>query len=271
MAKFNWFYPTSTAEAVTLLQQKNHIPVGGGTELIHRSLQNVEGLICLKGLGLDHVSVKGGAVRIGCMATYADVLRGLGKADPEHILGISLRHASNTPCRNRITVGGSIAFIPRWSDLIGPLLALDAKVLLEGRNKGEYPIGEFLSGRKLREHSLITEVIFPHRDHRGAHYREVRTASDMPLFTVTVLLETDAALIRKARIIVAGTAGRVTRLKEAERYLEGKNTDAAGDPAVKELADLHFSGSRSKDAAYLREKARIVTARTVRAAAGDRE
>lgn len=267
MTKFIWYYPKSLQEACSLLREKNITPHGGGTELIKRPLSGADGMMSLKHLDLNYIKQREGVVEIGSMASYADIVAALKPEFPGHVLVRSLEHAANTPCRNRITLGGSIAFIPRWSDLIGPLLALDAHVCLKGRHDGEYPISRFLEHAALKEKSLITAVKFTNTDHRSAHYREVKTHNDMPVFTVTVLLEIGKDHINKARVVLAGTAGRTSRLKEVEKYLDGKDRSGLDENRIRDLVNVEFKGNMLKDIEYLRQKAKIETGRMIVAAA----
>ncbi|MDZ7796917.1 MAG: FAD binding domain-containing protein [Candidatus Marinimicrobia bacterium] len=267
MTKFTWFYPKSLSEACSLLREKNLTPHGGGTELIKRTLSGTDGMMSLKYLDLNYIKRQEDLIEIGSMTTYADIVAGLKPEFPGHVLVRSLEHAANTPCRNRITLGGSIAFVPRWSDLIGPLLALDAHVCLKGVHDGEYPISQFLKHAALKERSLITAVKFKNTDHRSAHYREVKTHNDMPVFTVTVLLEIGKDRINKARIFLAGTAERISRLKEPEEYLEGKDRYGLDENEIRDLVNVEFKSSKLKDIEYLRQKAKTETGRMIVVAA----
>ena len=83
-------------------------------------------------------------IELGGMLSFNEVINFLSDCSPDHILVSSLSRAATTPLRNRITIGGSLAFAPVWSDLIGPLVCIDAKVRIEGKNKGIYSVEEFL-------------------------------------------------------------------------------------------------------------------------------
>lgn len=260
MKNINWYYPVSLPEVSSLLERKSVVIHGGGTNLSGRDLTNVEGIICLRHLGLDYIKANKETIEIGAMSTYADVVKALPS---EHILVKCLKNAANTPCRNKITIGGSIAFVPTWSDLIAALLALDAKLILEGKNQGELSLEDYLAKKDLRKQSLITAVSFKNTAHRSAHYRDVKTANDMALFTVTVLLELDAKVIKFAQAYIVGTKKHITRLAEVEAYLQGKNKAEIDEKAIEDLVDVKIIGSRITDSEYMSHKAKIQTARTI--------
>jgi len=263
MKKLNWNYTKTLANAEILVQQKNVLPHGGGTGLLLRNLTGVDGLIELSQLPLKGIKRSGNIIEIGSMCTYADVVSELSKTDPEHILVKCLQHSANTPLRNRITIGGSIAMFPPWSDLMGALIALDAKLLLIGKNKGEFFIEEYISDKTLHLESLITAVKFHNADWRSAHYREIRTKSDMPTFNHTVLMKIKAGKVIESRIVVIGTNSKFTRLSDLEHYLNGRNIDQVRPSEIESLVNLKFTGSRFDDPEYCNIKAGIELGRLI--------
>ena len=263
MTNIKWYYPVSLAEASSLLERKNILPHGGGTNLSGRDLSHVDGIICLKKLGLNYVKQTNDMIEIGSTTTYADVVKELGPIAPGNILVRSLRNAANTPCRNRITVGGSIAFVPKWSDLIAPLLALEATVVLIGQKEGEYLISDYLNKKELQKQTIIKAVKFKDRKYVSDHYRDVKTANDMPLFTITVLLDVDTGKINNATVYIVGTKERISRLTEVEDYLKNKTKNEIDEMSVYDLVNVSFIGYRITDPEYLSQKAKIETFRTI--------
>lgn len=263
MNNIKWYYPVSLAEASSLLEKKSVVIHGGGTNLGGRDLSNVEAIVCLRQLGLDYVKSYNNTIEIGAMNTYANVVKALGSLYPEHLLVKSLKNAANTPCRNRITIGGSIAFVPTWSDLIGALLALDATLVLTGKNEGEVSLVDYLEKKSLQEQTLICAVRVKNTPHRSVHYRDVKTVNDMPLFTVTVLLELDDDVITTAKVYLVGTKERITKLSDLENYLLGKSKADIDTSEMEDLVNVSIVGSRITDPDYMSIKAKIETGRAV--------
>ena len=263
MNNIKWYYPVSLAEAASLLEEKSVVIHGGGTNLSSRDLSHVEGIICLRQVGLNYVKSENNTIEIGAMCTYADVVKALRSLSPEHILVKALKDAANTPCRNRITIGGSIAFVPTWSDLIGALLSLDATLVLAGKNQGEVALVDYLENKKLQEQTLICAVRVKNTPHRSVHYRDVKTVNDMPLFTVTVLLELDGEVIKTAKVNIVGTKERITKLPDLENYLLGKSKADINESEIQDLVNVSIVGSRITDPDYMNIKAKIETGRAV--------
>jgi len=266
MNNIKWYYPVSLAELPLLLEKKGVVPHGGGTHLTSRDIGGIEGFICLKNLDLDYVKKDKNMIEIGAMCSYAGLVSKLKELSPDNLLIKSLQNAANTPCRNRITLGGSIGFIPTWSDLAGALLALDASLILAGKVSGEVKLSDYIAKKELQDQTLVCAVLVEDIKSVSAHYREVKTANDMPLFTVTVLLETDKNKIKSARVFVVGTTEHISELKELEAYLQGKDVPALDDADMQERVNVKFVGKRITDPEYMSYKAKIETARTVRKA-----
>jgi CO/xanthine dehydrogenase FAD-binding subunit len=263
MTKIKWFYPETLSEATQLLTLPGYIPLGGGTELIQRPLKGVEAIVSLRELELNQIDLGNEQYYFGSMCTYADVLHALEKDNQWHVLYKSLEQAANTPCRNRITLGGSTAFVPKWSDLAGALLVMDADVHLAGSHEEKIPFATYQHDPRLRKGRLITAISFRNVPHLAAHYREVRTHNDMPRFTVTVLLNMREETIIKAGIVLVGGKERFTRLEKLEHYLLGKSREQIDTDTMSDLVDVSFRSKLGTEAAYLVRKAQTETARCV--------
>ncbi len=263
MNTLNWYFPKSMPEAVLLLQQQKGIPHAGGTGLLMGNLGRINGLIDLSRLALRYVKIENDTIAIGSMSTYADVLAALQAKAPDHILVKSLRHAAHTPLRNRITIGGSLSCFPPWSDLIGALITLDAEIILVGGPNDTIAIEDYLDNNKLQKNTLIEAVKFKLADWRTAHYRAVRTKSDLPAFTITTMLKIDNNKVTDARIIVVGTVKKYQRLLSVEEYLKNRETGKVNSQEIISRVELKMAGRRILDPGYANYKAAVKLARGI--------
>jgi len=257
MDTLNWYFPTSIPEAVSLLQQQKGIPHAGGTGLLMGNLGRINGLIDLSRLGLRYVDIENSIVKIGSMSSYADVISALKNKAPEHILVQSLSQAAHTPLRNRITIGGSLAFFPLWSDLMGALIGMDATVELAGKSNDTVPIENYLATKELQQNTLIRAVKFKIADWRSLHYRSVQTKNDLPAFTITILLKVKGNKITDARIIVVGTVKKYQRLSHLEQYLKNRPIEKISDQDIMSRVKIEIASNRIPDRSYANYKATI--------------
>ena len=176
----NWFYPGDIHEALRLNANASYKIHGGGTFLLRSDLNKYEAIVDISALGLDYVLKVNEMTEIGAMATFTDILCELPK---DHILYKALAGAAATPIRNRVTVGGSIAAFPIWSDLVGPLMALESELVLLYENGDvveelTVPIADYYSDLSLKNNSLIKSVRFCENSSSAYYHRSSRTKFD---------------------------------------------------------------------------------------------
>ncbi len=245
MSKVTWVYPKSVDELVDCLKNDTH-PHGGGTGFM-RNIPRDGSLADLSGVGITYVRVSDGTARIGGAATYADTVTALAAAVPGHIVVKALHDAASPALRNRITIGGSLGLFPPWSRLVGPLVALDAKLTLVGSVGGTFAVSEYVGNPELKKQTAVVEVeVDVSRRWESRWYRFSPVRFNYPLFTVVVLTESDGGSISDCRIVLTGNRGRLKRLEALENLIRGTSRDAASvtpaDLGAEILGRQGFSG-----------------------------
>jgi len=271
VAEVQWFFPSELDEVPDILAREGVIPHGGGTGILWSGLTRVRGLMDVSGLDLKYIRRRDGSIALGAALSYSETVRAV--ADTHHPLAHSLHSAAAQPLRNRITLGGSISMFPYWSDLMGPLLALEAKLSLAGANGETRGLEEYLQDRNLRTNTLITSVLLPDVPWQGAYYRHTRTPTDRPAFSITVALRLESGKIETIRVVVVGCTGRYRRLTEIEAALTGTDVPSKmpedlsqriGE-TVKRLG-IDFPARMGFGAEYLNACAEVELVRTVASA-----
>jgi CO/xanthine dehydrogenase FAD-binding subunit len=219
MSEINWYFPKRIEDVTDLLKIQDTVPHGGGTGIIRTGLNHVKGLIDLRHIPLQFFQQEGEYTEIGSTQTFAEVAEKIGSG---HILAKALGSAASTPLRNRITIGGSIALFPTWSDLMGPLIALEAQISLEGARQGKFGLIDYISKPELSNGTIIKSVIIKNDTWASYYHRDVRLDFDYPTFTITILLKKANNKIEDIRIVVIGCAGKYSRLNQLEDSLKGK-------------------------------------------------
>lgn len=262
MHEIKWYFPQNVEEALGLIKLEGVIPHAGGTAILKsRVIERIRGLVDLKKLPLNYFDEEDGEIKIGAMQTYSDVIENLRRIDPDSILIKALSQAASTPLRNRITVGGSVSYFPIWSDIMGPLIALDAKVTLLGENAGVYDLREFAKDRLLRKNSLIKEVKFKRDSWRSYYFRAVRTSFDYAAFTISILAKKEKNSISDVRIVVIGCVRKFNRLEELERELIGSEVQNLNFHEIVKGINLEFKGKRHGSSEYLNHLFKVELAR----------
>jgi len=255
--KLKWYYPRSLEEVTPLLRERGVAPHGGGTSLLRGSLSRLAGLIDLSGLPLHVFEHDKREIRIGSNMSYADVVRRLRRIEPGHILVKSLSQAASTPLRNRITIGGSVSLFPLWSDLMGPLIALGARVAVVGREQGVHDIEDYTKNRKLRSGNLITEVRIPRARWISHYHRETRTSFDYPAFSITILLADKKKKTATTRFVIAGNTEKYRRLSDLEEALADSSWQEVKSMGLQRYLDVKFAGKRLGSSDYISHLAAV--------------
>ncbi len=257
MEQLNWYYPENLNEAARLVRDGDKAPHSGGTALIRRGFRGIKSIVDLSRLPMNAIEVQREKIEIGAMCSYSDIIHETGAVFPGHVLVQSLKNSASTPLRNRITAGGSVAAFPAWSDFIGPLLLLDTKVELMGRETGIFPLPDYLNRRELRAGSLITRILTENFPHTGLHYRETRTEVDYPAFTVTALAIPDKEIFRGLKIVVVGGKERFRRLTELETALNGKSFSYLENLNIDDYFPVEFPDRKHGSGDYLKHSAEV--------------
>jgi CO/xanthine dehydrogenase FAD-binding subunit len=257
MTDLEWYYPERMEEVPELISRDGVLLHAGGTGILRMNPRRVKGLVDLRRLSLDCFKIENGTLELGSMLTYAGAAEHLAGVRPGSILTRSLSLAASTPLRNRITIGGSVAHFPAWSDLVGPLIALEAEVGLAGAREGRYPITEYVRSADLRRGSIVTGVIIRDDGWLSRYYRASRTTFDYAAFNTTIIAKLEGGRVEDLRIVVVGTTERFTRLRDIEQILIGRPASEAKIRGLGEVAKLEFPARGLGSPEYLRHLAGV--------------
>ncbi len=249
-----WFFPDDINSTIKLLK-KDNILHGGGTGILMGTLKNIKGIISLDRLDLNYIKEEKDNIVIGSTATFTDIINNLRKFDKNNILIKSLSKAASTPLRNRITIGGSIAFSPLWSDLLGPLITLDAKIKVLGENNGTYSILEFIRNPEIKKNSLIKEVYINTEFTDSRYFSFRRTSFDFSIFNISIVYKKKNKNIQDIKIALWGTRDKEKRMYELEDILIKENFIDEG--RLKEVFRPEFYKNIYFSQEYLEEISRI--------------
>jgi carbon-monoxide dehydrogenase medium subunit len=267
MKPFEFFEPASLGEALQLLDSDDPDirPIGGGTALLlmmKSGFFRPRRLVSLRRIEQDYRSIsaaRDGSLRIGAMATLADIERSADVKRHSPVIVHALRTLSNPRTRNVATLGGHLAHADPHLDLPPVLAALDAQVKITGtRGERTIPVATLIRGyleTELRPGEIMTEVTVPGEPGRRAVYWKytARSADDWPALGVAAAF-TDAGL----RIVIGAATDKPSRLVAAEAAL-GASRDEPGFRRAAEAAarEAKLVSDQHGTASYKRELLRV--------------
>ncbi len=281
MTPFELAEPTTVEDALRLLDPDDSTvrPLGGGTALMLMMKAGVfrpTRLVSLRKIaGLSRIiAMPDGGLVIGALTPLSDVERSTEVARRAGVIVRTMRRLSNVRVRNVATIGGCLAHGDPHMDLPPVLMALNAGIVVVGRDgERRLNVENLFAGyyeTVLKRDEIITELHIPAQGVRRAAYLKCTTGSadDWPALGVAVSFEADGKEIRAPRVVVSAATEKAFRLNGAEAVLSGAVIDdallaRAGDAAADEaetISDVRGS------APYKRELLRVYVRRAVRQA-----
>ncbi|MGW0570671.1 MULTISPECIES: FAD binding domain-containing protein [Streptomyces] len=226
--------------------------------------------------GLRGVREEGDALVVGALTTHHDVI-----ADPlvrRHagLLAEAAATVADPAIRHRGTLGGSLAHADPGGDLPAVALALDAELVAVGpEGQRVVPAREFFVDflqTALRPDELLVEVRIPktgESDGWGFHYEKFsRVAQAWAMVGVAALVRREDGHIAEARIGLTNMGATPLRASAAEEALAGAGPDGVARAAQSAAEGTRPAAEPGVSAEYRAQLARVLTRRSVLAAAG---
>ena len=280
-APFDYVRPSTVDEAVQALAAAGEDAkvLAGGQSLLPVLRMRLAAPTTLVDLGrvaeLRGVREDGDALVIGSMTTHYDVQRDHLVAEHAALLKAATDTVADPQIRHRGTFGGAIAHADPAGDLLAPVLALEASLVVAGPSgRRTVPAAEFfqdLFTTALAPDELLVEVRVPKHTGWRAHYEKFnRVAQAWSMVAVAVTVRTEAGVIEEARVALTNMGSTPVRASGVEAALVG--VQAAAD-SIRAAAEHAAEGTNppvdgNADVEYRRHLAKVLTGRAIAAAAG---
>ena len=278
MKGFEFFEPTTLAEASQLFAQEHTQLLAGGTDLVigMKALTEApQSVISLQKIpGLAGVTTEAdGSISIGAMTKVREVELSADVQKHHAALAEGAAEIGSIQIRNLATIGGNIAHASPAADTVAGLLVADAQVdIASADGERSVPIDELFTGpgqTVLTPGEIITRFRLPSPS-SGSHYikHKIREVMDLAFIGVAAAVNLDNGTITDARIGLAAVAPTPIRATEAENLLRGNELTAelleqvgeAAAAASSPISDLRCS------AEHRREMVDVLTRRTLQEA-----
>ncbi|MET8845700.1 xanthine dehydrogenase family protein subunit M [Amycolatopsis sp. NPDC004625] len=280
-APFDYVRPSTVDEAVQALASAGEDAkvLAGGQSLLPVLRMRLAAPTTLIDLGrvaeLRGVREDGDALVIGAMTTHYDVQRDALVAAHAELLKAATDTVADPQIRHRGTLGGAIAHADPAGDLLAPVLALDASLVLAGPSgRRTVPAAEFfrdLFTTALAPDELLVEVRVPKHTGWRAHYEKFnRVAQAWSMVAVAVTVRTEGGVIEEARVALTNMGSTPIRASGVESALVGVQASA---DSIRAAASHAAEGTNppvdsNADVEYRRHLAEVLTGRAIAAAAG---
>ncbi len=235
MSNFTYAVPETKNEALALLNElgssarvvagcTNLLPDIRAKKIAACTLVDISKLAELKG-----IDVRGETVTIGSLTTINELLYSNLLASHGQVLWQAGRHFADPLVRNRATLGGNLGNASPAADGVVPLLALEAKVMVDSLGASrEIPVAEFITGpgkSALQPDELITGVSFAKTTAMRSAFIKfgLRKAMAISLASIALVVGLDGDRVEQVRIALGALAPTLVRARQTEGYLAGKS------------------------------------------------
>lgn len=278
----DYLAPTTLSRALQLKKQRGADAriVAGGTDLILKMRDKVFSptmLIDLRRISLDSISLTNDVMRLGAYVTQSQLLASADILKMYPALCAACREFAGPPIRNRGTLGGNIVNASPGADLLPPLLAYDASVVLASSGtERELPLTEFFTGPGqtiMAPEEILTEIRMPVMPSRTASaFIKLGQRRSMAIALVSVaarLTLDEKGVVSVARIVLGAVAPTPIRAHAAETVLTGGRlsdemiAQAAHEAqdAAKPISDVRAHEPYRKDMTEVLVRRALVAAR----------
>jgi len=213
--------------------------VGGGIDIALFTPPEVSTLIDLSMIPNRSIDKRDDVLVIGAGVTLTELLESpLAAETLDGIVVTMLRQVASPLLRNAATVGGALASVHPWSDVITLFLSLDAQVTRYAGQLQTLPLDELMKQRGTIDQAIITEVVLPIPAGRTfvSFEKFVRTGFDVGMLNCACRLTVDDDGCQDVRIVFGGTPDIGRRVEEVENVLTGVMLDHASIESAAELA-----------------------------------
>jgi CO/xanthine dehydrogenase FAD-binding subunit len=228
-----YFQPRSLTEALGLLDEHGPglLVMAGGTlamPLINKGVSRPEKAMGLRQAGMDYVRLDDGSMHIGAATPLTRVRLAAGIP----LLAEAVENVAGWAVQNMGTAGGNLFAPPPAGDLAVALLALDARVKIASKRRGErlVPLDEFYTGfltNCLAPDELLVEIQVPKPIGKSVLLKHGRLFTNTPaIVSIAVRLVVEQGHIKDARVALNAVGPHPMRARHAEAILMGAELKA---------------------------------------------
>jgi carbon-monoxide dehydrogenase medium subunit len=279
---FTFHRPATLGDAMTLGRRlgRDGAFLAGGTELLpdfHRGRESARHLIALDAIAeLRGIRLEQGALRIGALATVAELARAPLAGEALPALVDAARALGSPQIRSLATVGGNFCRAVACADLPPVAVAAEATVRISGGDGDrELAAERFFVGPRatvLEPGEILTAIVIPLQPLGSAvSYQRFarRRGSALAVASVAARLTLEAGVMRGARIVLGAVAPIPWLVPRAAAVLEGEAPSpdlfvlaaAAAAEEARPITDLRGSVE------FRRELVQVLTRRALEEAA----
>ncbi len=255
----NWYYADSIEKAFDYISQPNTYLYAGGLSATKKLTHRAEGFVVLNNGILNEIKVDNDMISIGAFTTINSFVESCLDNSTCVYLKNAIKEAGSMSIRERMTFGGSIHDFPIWSDVVGPLITLNATIeYFDGNHYSYIPVEEYIGKVGSFQPHIITTISFPvSQSSKYFNYRLTRVHFEYPSMTINGYVKIEDNTISDIKVFIGGTTKKYSKMYDFEQYLKKKKLTADNIFSARKFINPVFSGNSMYSGNYLTEQASI--------------
>lgn len=243
-APFDYVKPSSFDEVFALLQERGddaRLMAGGQSLMATLNMRLSEPALVIDITGLDSlrgITLQGRHLRIGALATHAEIEASPLVAQHAPMLGKAAPHIAHRAIRNAGTWGGALAYSDPAGEWPACLLALAGTVVARGPNgerriaADDFFLGLYTTALEPGEVLVAGEIPVAEPDHWWRFAELARRHGDYAIVGIAASARRAGSALQDPRIVLFGVGATPVRARKTEALLNGRVPD---DSAVSQL------------------------------------
>lgn len=277
LPKFDYFSPSSLAEAFTLLKdyQGRASLLAGGTDLLVKMKKRAALPVAIIDLNriaeLSFIEVADDHLHIGGLTRLAVISQSPVVKEKATALAEAINVLASAQIRHRATIGGNLCNASPAADTAPPLLALEASVKLKSAD-GErtVPLSQFFLGPEqtvTKADELVAAIIIPLQEGASTFIKlGRRKAFTLSIASAAAFARVNNGKFEEVRVALGAVAPTPIRGRKVEDALKGKS---ASEENIEKAAELVKQECRPisdirASAEYRREMSYALTKRALK-------
>lgn len=275
-AEFDYVAPSTVEEAVRTLGSAGEDAkvLAGGQSLLPVLRMRLADPSLVVDLGkvaeMRGIREQGDELVIGAMTSHHDVLRDDLVSEHAGLIALTTRTVADPQVRHRGTFGGSITHADPAGDLLAPVLAMDAEMVVAGPSgrrsiaAREFFVDHFTTA--IEPDEILVEVRLPKHTGWSAHYEKFnRVAQAWSVVGVATTVRVEGGKIARARVGLTNMGATPIRAEGVEQALLGAapTEEAIRQAAARATEGTSAGSDANADADYREHLAEVLTKRAL--------
>ena len=221
---------------------------------------------------MSYIRVEDSVLKLGALTTIETIRKSPLIEQNYRALHMASEEMGSTLIRNIATVGANICRASPASDMVPPLMVLEAKLKIFGpKGVRTIPLEDFFMGfgkTKIEVGEILYEIEVATSPDKQAFMKLKRTKEDLAKINISTAFNFSDGKCAGIKIALGSVAPKVVRAEKTEKFLEGKELSEETVEEAKQIihGEIDPIDDVRSTADYRREMSKVLLGRVIKLA-----